>query len=107
MDGATKWEQIRYLTLPLLKPTVMTLFMLSVGRIMYSDFGLFYQVPLDSGALYSATQTIDTYVYRCLMTLNNIGVSSAASTYQAIIGFILVLVVNTIVRKVDKSNALF
>lgn len=107
VDGATKWEQIRYLTLPLLKPTVMTLFMLSVGRIMYSDFGLFYQVPLDSGALYSATQTIDTYVYRCLMTLNNIGVSSAASTYQAIIGFILVLVVNTIVRKVDKSNALF
>ncbi len=107
VDGATKWNQIRYITLPLLKPTVITLFMLSVGRIMYSDFGLFYQVPLDSGALYSVTQTIDTYVYRCLMTLNNIAVSSAASTYQAIIGFILVLIVNSIVRRVDKSNALF
>lgn len=107
VDGATKFAQIRYITLPLLKPTVMTLFMLNVGRIMYSDFGLFYQVPMDSGALYSVTNTIDTYVYRCLMTLNNISTSSAACTYQAIIGFILVLTVNAITRKTDKENALF
>ena len=85
----------------------MTLFMLQVGRIMYSDFGLFYQVPLDSGALRTVTDTIDTYVYRFLMTMNNIGTSSAASTYQAIIGFVLVLVVNGVVRKVDRQNALF
>lgn len=107
VDGASKFEQIRYITLPLLKPTVMTLFMLNIGRIMYSDFGLFYQVPMDSGALYSVTNTIDTYVYRCLMTLNNISTSSAACTYQAVIGFILVLTVNTITRKKDKENALF
>lgn len=107
IDGATRWQKIRLITLPLLRPTVMTLFMLQVGRIMYSDFGLFYQVPLDSGALRSVTDTIDTYVYRFLMTMNNIGTSSAASTYQAVFGFILVLVVNAIVRKVDKQNALF
>lgn len=107
VDGANKWKQIRYITLPMLKPTVITLFMLNVGRIMYSDFGLFYQVPMDSGSLYSVTNTIDTYVYRCLMTLNNISTSSAACTYQAIIGFILVLVVNTLVRRKDKENALF
>ena len=107
IDGATRWQRIKFITLPLLKPTVMTLFMLQVGRIMYSDFGLFYQVPLNSGALRPVTDTIDTYVYRFLMTMNNIGVSSAASTYQAIIGFILVMVVNSIVRRVDKQNALF
>lgn len=107
VDGASKWKQIRYVTLPMLKPTVITLFMLNVGRIMYSDFGLFYQVTRDSGALYPVTDTIDTYVYRCLMTLNNISTSSAACTYQAIIGFILVMAVNLIVRRKDKENALF
>ena len=107
VDGASRWDQITKITLPLLKPTVITLVMLSVGRIMYSDFGLFYQVPMNSGALYDVTQTIDTYVYRCLMTLNNISTSSAACTYQAIVGFILVLTVNMIVRKHDKENAMF
>lgn len=107
IDGAGKFKQITKITLPLLKPTIVTLVMLNVGRIMYSDFGLFYQVPMDSGALYNVTQTIDTYVYRCLMTLNNISTSSAACTYQAVVGFILVFTVNMIVRKKDKENALF
>lgn len=107
VDGANKWKQIRYVTLPLLKPTIITLFMLNVGRIMYSDFGLFYQVTRNSGALYPVADTIDTYVYRSLMTLNNISISSAACTYQAIIGFVLVMAVNLIVRRKDKENALF
>ncbi|MBO7246771.1 MAG: sugar ABC transporter permease [Bacteroidaceae bacterium] len=107
VDGASKWTQITQITLPLLKPTVITLFMLMVGRIMYSDFGLFYQVPRDSGAISEVTQTIDVYVYKLLMTLNNISASSAASTYQAIVGFVLVMAVNLIVRRVDKENALF
>ena len=107
VDGCSKWQQLRYVTLPLLKPTIITLTMLQVGRIFYSDFGLFYQVPLNSGALYDVTNTVDTYVYRMLMTMNNISVSSAASTYQAIVGFILVFVVNMIVRRHDKENALF
>jgi len=107
MDGCSKWQQVRHITIPLLKPTMITLVMLSIGRVMYSDFGLFYQVTRDSGALYNVADTIDTYVYRCLMTLNNISTSSAACTYQAIIGFVLVLIVNTIVRRKDKESALF
>lgn len=107
VDGATKWKQIRYVTLPQLKPTVITLFVLQCGRIFYSDFGLFYQVPLDNGALYDVTDTVDTFVYRQLMVSNNISISSAASFYQAIIGFIIVMAVNMIVRKIDKENAMF
>lgn len=80
---------------------------MSIGRIFYSDFGLFYQVPQNSGALFSVTQTIDTYVYRGLMELNDVGMSAAAGVYQSIVGFILVLLANAIVRKVDSDNALF
>lgn len=107
VDGVTRWKQIRYITLPLLKPTIITLMLLQVGRIFYSDFGLFYQVPMDSGVLYNVTNTIDTYVYRSLMVSNNISTASAASAYQAIVGFVIVLSVNLIVRKLDKENALF
>ena len=64
IDGSTKMRQIFKITIPMLKPTIVTLVLMSVGRIMYSDFGLFYQVPQNSGALFDVTQTIDTYVYR-------------------------------------------
>jgi putative aldouronate transport system permease protein len=74
---------------------------------MYSDFGLFYQVPQNSGALFDVTQTIDTYVYRGLMQLNDVGMSAAAGLYQSLIGFILVMLANTLVRKIDADNALF
>ena len=84
---------------------LMTL--MAVGRIFNSDFGLFYQVPLGSGLLYSTTQTIDTYVYRSLLELNNISMSSAASVFQAIIGFVLVMISNTLVAIIDPDNALF
>ena len=107
IDGASKLRQIRSITLPLLKPTIITLTLMSVGRIFYSDFGLFYQVPQNSGAIYATTQTIDTYVYRGLMELNNVGMSAAAGLYQSIVGFILVLIANQIVRKLDADNALF
>ncbi|MCR5581807.1 MAG: ABC transporter permease subunit [Pseudobutyrivibrio sp.] len=107
IDGATKLRQIKSITLPMLKPTVITLTLMSIGRIFYSDFGLFYQVPQNSGAIYSTTQTIDTYVYRGLMQLNDVGMSAAAGLYQSLIGFALVLIANAIVRKLDKDNALF
>lgn len=107
LDGATKMQQIFQITLPMLKPTIITLVLMSIGRIFYSDFGLFYQVPQNSGALYNVTQTIDTYVYRGLMELNDVGMSAAAGFYQSIVGFILVLIANTIVRKIDSDNALF
>ena len=107
IDGATKLEQIRYITLPLLKPMITMMLLLSIGRIFNSDFGLFYQVPLGNGMLYSTTQTIDTFVYRALMVTNNVGQSSAASVFQAIIGFILVLLSNLLVRKINPENSLF
>ena len=100
-------QQIRKVTLPMLKPTVITLTLMSIGRIFYSDFGLFYQVPQNSGALFNVTQTIDTYVYRGLMELNDVGMSAAAGLYQSLVGFILVLIANAIVRKIDSDNALF
>lgn len=107
IDGATKLEQIRYITLPLLKPMITMLLLLSIGRIFNSDFGLFYQVPLGNGMLYETTQTIDTFVYRALILNNNVGQSSAASVFQAVIGFVLVLLSNLAVRKVNPENSLF
>lgn len=106
VDGATRWKQFKYITLPLLKPTIIMLTLMAVGRIFYSDFGLFYQVPLNQGALYPVTNTIDTYVYRGLLQLGNISMSAAAGLYQSVVGFILVLGANMLVRKVDKDSAL-
>lgn len=107
IDGATKWQQISRITLPLLKTTIITLLIMSIGHIFASDFGLFYQLPKNSGALYSATQTIDVYVYNALMKNSDYGMSSAASVFQSVVGFILVMVANKIVRKVESESALF
>ncbi len=107
VDGAGVWAQIRHITLPALKPTIITLVLLAVGRICYSDFGLFYQVPMNSGLLYSTTQTIDTYVYRGLLELNDIGRSTAAGFLQSILGFICVFTANKVVSKIDKESSLF
>lgn len=107
LDGASAWQKIRYLTLPLLKPTMITLTMLNVGRIFYSDFGLFYQVPQNSGAILDVTNVIDTYVYRGLLELGDISMSSAAGLYQAIVGFVVVLGANLLVKKFSPEDALF
>lgn len=107
LDGASKWQQIRYITLPLLKSTMITMLVLQVGRIFYSDFGLFYQIPMNSGTLYSVTRTIDVYVYNALMKSSDFGMSSAASVYQSIVGFVLIVAVNALLRKTSKENALF
>lgn len=107
VDGATMWQKICFITIPNLKPTIITMCLLSIGRIFYSDFGLFYQVPLNSGSLYDVTSTIDTYVYRGLMQSSNVGMSSAAGVYQSLVGFALVLSANWIVNKISKENALF
>jgi len=107
IDGAGRWKRIWHITLPGLKTTIITLVLMSVGRVFYSDFGLFYQVPMNSGPLIDVTNTIDTYVYRGLMELNNIGMASAAAVYQSLVGFILVLSANMLVRKIDRESALF
>jgi putative aldouronate transport system permease protein len=107
IDGASKWQQIIQITLPLIKPVIIIMSLIAIGKIFYSDFGLFYQVPLDAGALLPTTNVIDTYVYRSLLTLGDIGMSSAAGVYQSIVGFLLVLLSNFIVRRISKENALF
>ncbi|MCD7805945.1 MAG: ABC transporter permease subunit [Lachnospiraceae bacterium] len=107
IDGAGRLKQIRYITLPLIKSMVILMTLMSIGKIFNSDFGLFYQVTLNQGMLISTTQTIDTYVYRALMEMNNIGMSSAASVFQAVLGFLLVLISNAVVSAVDSESALF
>ena len=107
VDGISKFQEIRYITVPMIKPTIITMVLLNVGRIFYSDFGLFYQVPMNSGALLNATNTIDTYVYRGLITLGDIGMSSAAGVYQSVVGFLLIMAANWLTRKYSNENALF
>jgi len=107
LEGASKLQQIRFITLPLLKPVVIMMTLLAIGKIFYADFGLFYQVPLDSGALYNTTNVIDTYVFRAMIRLGDIGMSSAAGFYQSVVGFVLVLFSNLILRRTDRENALF
>lgn len=107
IDGASKWAQIKNITIPLLRPTVIMLTLLAVGRIFYSDFGLFYQVPQNQGALFSVTNTIDTYVYRGLLELGDMSMASAAGLYQSVIGFILILSANWAIRKIDPESAMF
>ena len=107
LDGANKWQQIIHITIPSIMPVIIMMTLLAIGRIFYSDFGLFYQVPMNSGSIYDTTNVIDTYVYRGLMQLGDIGMSAAAGLYQSIVGFVLVLVSNYLVRRKNKENALF
>ena len=107
MDGASTWKQITKITLPLLKPTIIILTIMSLGRMFASDFGLFYQVPMDSGLLYSTTTTIDTFVYRALMKDGDVSRALAAGFLQSVLGFAVVMITNGVVRKVEKDSALF
>lgn len=107
VDGASTWKQITNITLPLLKPTATILIIMSLGKMFSTDFGLFYQVPQNTGILYEVTTTIDTFVYRTLMTDHDVGRATAAGFLQSILGFILVMTANRIVRKVNPESALF
>ena len=107
IDGANKWKQIIYVTIPHLKSMIVILFIMNVGKIFNADFGLFWNVPMNSGPLFPTTQVIDTYVYRALMATNNVGMSTAAGLMQNIVGFICIMAANTIVRRVDEDSSLF
>ncbi|MCI9457009.1 MAG: sugar ABC transporter permease [Oscillospiraceae bacterium] len=107
LDGASKWQQTKYISIPYMRNIITIMFILNLGGIIRGDIGLFRQVTQDSGALYEVTDVIDTYVYRALTTLNNTGMSAAAGVYQSVVGFILILVANAIVRRVDEDSALF
>ena len=107
LDGCTRLQQIRYITLPLLKPTVIIMTIMGIGGILHSDFGLFYQVPLNQGALIPTTQTLDTYVLRSMMELGNTSMSAAAGFFQSVVGFFMIMVSNAIVKRVSSENSLF
>ncbi len=107
IDGASKWRQFRSITLPLIKPTIITMTIIGLGAVFRSDFGLFYQVPLNNGALFKATQTLDTYIFRGLTTATNLGLSAAAGFLQSFIGFVMVVAANLVIKKVSASDALF
>ncbi len=107
IDGATKWQQIKSITLPNLRPMISILLIMNVGKIFNSDFGLFYTVPLNSGSLFSATQVIDTYIYRVMTATNSIGMSTAGGLMQNVVGFIFIMIANQIVKKIDEDSSLF
>ncbi|MFB9275748.1 ABC transporter permease [Cohnella cellulosilytica] len=107
IDGASKWKQIMKITVPLMMPVIIVMIILQVGRIFNADFGLFYQVPLNSGPLYPTTNVIDTFVYRSFLLNGNVGMSAAAGFYQALVGLVIVFLANFTVRRISKENALF
>ncbi|KRF42289.1 ABC transporter permease [Paenibacillus sp. Soil787] len=107
MDGASRWQKIWNITLPLLKPTVILLTILAIGGIFYGDFGMIYGLVQRNVLLYATTDVIDTYVYRALVDLGDIGMASAVGFFQSFIGFILVISVNQLARKFSPDSALF
>jgi len=107
IDGANKWQQIRHITIPSLIPMVTVMLLLSVGNVMRSDTGLFYQVTRNNGALYSTTQVIDSYVLNQILHSSNFGYTAAASFFQSVIGLLLMLLANFTVRKIEPEGALF
>lgn len=107
IDGASIFQQRLHITLPLLKQLIIIMAILSIGRIMFADFGLFYFIPKDTGMLYEVTDVIDTYVYRALRVTGDIGMSAAASFYQSLIGFLLVFATNAVIKKISPEDAIF
>ena len=107
IDGATWFQCILHITLPLLKPIIIIMLILNIGSIMHSDFGLFYIIPKNSGMLYSVTSTIDTYIYNGMTGIGDLGATAAAGFYQSLVGFILVMLSNGIVKKLSPDDALF
>ena len=107
IDGAGKFKQSIYITIPELIPLMITLTLLQLGRIFNADFGLFYQVPMNAGMLFPVTAVIDTYAYNALRVMGNTGMSAAVGLYQAVVGFVLVVSANLLVRKLDRDSALF
>lgn len=107
MDGATKWQTMVKVAVPMIAPVIIVMLLLQIGKIFYSDFGLFYLVTRNSGSLYSTVDVIDTYIFRALRVSGDIGVSAAVGMYQSVVGFVLVLISNLLVKRYDPDSALF
>ena len=107
VDGASKWQQIKHVTIPQLIPLMTILTILAVGNLFRADFGLFYNIPRNSGALYDVTQVLDTYIYNGLTSTGDFGMTAAAGLYQSVVGFVLLMITNTVARRFDSDSALF
>lgn len=107
MDGASRWQKIRFITLPLLKPTIILLTILAVGGIFNGDFGLIYAIIGRNPMLYPTTDVIDTYVFRALMDLGDLGMAAAIGFLQSFVGFVLVITVNAVAKKTAPDSAIF
>jgi putative aldouronate transport system permease protein len=107
IDGATKWQQCKGITIPMLRPVISIMFILNVGNIFTTDFGLFYQVTRDSNSLINVTQTLDVYVHKALIQSNNYNYSSAVALLQSVFGCILLIIANIVVKKIDPESGLF
>ena len=107
IDGANAFQTVRYVTLPCLRPTIITLVLLSIGNIFKGDYQMFYQLTGDNGLLYNTTDVIDTYVMRSLLRNSDYGMAAAAGTYQSILGFVFIMTFNGIVKKIEPDYALF
>ena len=107
IDGATIFQRIRFITIPCIRQTLVTMILLQVGRILRGDFEMFYQIVGNNGQLYEATDVIDTFVFRSLLTSANMGMPAAAAFYQSLLCFIIIMLVNTIVKRIDEDYALF
>ncbi len=107
LEGATRAQIVRRIILPLISNVIIILVLLQIGKIFFSDFGLFYNVTMNMGSLFPTTQTIDTYVYRTLMNMGDLGMSSAAGLYQSVVGFVIVVLANLVVKKIDPDKSLF
>jgi len=105
LDGATKWQQVWGLTIPLMKNIIILMFILSMGRIFYSDFGLFYQVPRDSNSIYAQVYTIDVFVYKQLKT-STTGMAAAAALLQSVVSCVTILLTNALVKRLDPQSAM-
>ncbi len=106
IDGAGKWRQTFSISIPCLVPMITILLIMSIGTVLHSDFGLFYQIPRDIPLLYPTTDVIDTYIYRGLRT-GDVGMTAAVGLFQSVVGFTLVMLSNYIVKKVEPDNAMF
>jgi putative aldouronate transport system permease protein len=109
IEGVSRFKQILYITLPLLKPTIVVLTILGLGSIIRTDFGLFYVATkqMGSGALYDTVSTIDTYTYTLLMNSGKVALGTAVGFYQSLVGLVMIVGVNLIVRRIDKDSAIF
>jgi putative aldouronate transport system permease protein len=107
IDGANIFQKIWYITFPSIRPTVIIMLLLQVGRILRGDFEMFYQIVGNNGQLFNATDVIDVYVFRSLLTSANIGMTAAATMYQSVLCFIIIMTVNHIVKKIEYDYALF